>query len=42
MKKLKRIIIASLVLMALSAGTTVSAQEEDLPPPNGGMPADVE
>ncbi|WP_421378581.1 hypothetical protein ACOJQI_13295 [Bacillus salacetis] len=40
MKKLKRITIAALVLVALSAvGTSVSAQEEDLPPPNGGAPA---
>ncbi|WP_409250904.1 hypothetical protein V1502_12115 [Bacillus sp. SCS-153A] len=37
MKKIKRITVAALVLIALSAaGTSVSAQEEDLPPPNGG------
>jgi hypothetical protein len=36
MKKLKRITIAALVLIALgAAGTSVSAQEEDLPPANG-------
>ncbi|MGF2616565.1 hypothetical protein ACQUWN_13275 [Rossellomorea aquimaris] len=39
MKKLKRITVAALVLIALSAaGASVSAQEEDLPPANGVTP----
>ncbi|MGM0845230.1 MAG: hypothetical protein ACQEUT_09655 [Bacillota bacterium] len=39
MKKLKRITVAALVLIALStAGTSVSAQDEDLPPPNSVTP----